>query len=339
MGVNADTGPLKGDRMTLLALFSMMIFGSAFWTLVLALDDIPPITLAFLRAFIAAVFMMLMYLFLGLVLGRKGWLKKERFLYAGLKDRKNIVLVIGTAFFGMVLPNIMQNVGMLMMDPSSTSSLASLIQGIGPIFTIFLAWIFLKERLGIWKIIGLLIAIPCMIVLTIYTKEGLSIGSDAAIGGILNLLTAMSYAVSGILLKMVLNKGADPVSLLGLNSAFGALLLLPITLGVWILSIEEPIGYFSISLTSGLSLFYLSVCVYAVAAIIWYKVIRSGDLSRVIFFIFLLPVFSVLLGYLLLGERLEVVQLLAGGLLLFGIWVSQRSKKDNKPQPLRPPKV
>ena len=317
----------------------MMIFGSAFWALVLALDDIPPITLAFLRALIAAIFMILMYLFLGLVLGRKRWLKRERFLYAGLKDRKHIFLIIGTAFFGMALPNIMQNVGMMMMDPSSTSSLASLIQGIGPIFTIFLAWIFLKERLGIWKIVGLLIAIPCTIVLTIYSRDGFSIGSDAAIGGILNLLTAISYAISGVLLKMVLNKGADPVSLLGLNSAFGALLLLPITLLVWILSIEEPIGYFSISLISGLSLFYLSVCVYAVAAIIWYKVIRWGDLSRVIFFIFLLPVFSVLLGYVLLGERLEVIQLLAGGLLLFGVWISQRSKKDKKPQLLRPPKV
>ena len=317
----------------------MMIFGSAFWALVLALDDIPPITLAFLRALIAAIFMILMYLFLGLVLGRKRWLKRERFLYAGLKDRKHIFLIIGTAFFGMALPNIMQNVGMMMMDPSSTSSLASLIQGIGPIFTIFLAWIFLKERLGIWKIVGLLIAIPCTIVLTIYSRDGFSIGSDAAIGGILNLLTAISYAISGVLLKMVLNKGADPVSLLGLNSAFGALLLLPITLLVWILSIEEPIGYFSISLISGLSLFYLSVCVYAVAAIIWYKVIRWGDLSRVIFFIFLLPVFSVLLGYVLLGERLEVIQLLAGGLLLLGVWISQRSKKDKKPQLLRPPKV
>jgi drug/metabolite transporter (DMT)-like permease len=317
----------------------MMIFGSAFWAIVLALRDIPPITLGLLRALIAALFMVFLYLLLGSILGRKGWLRRDTFLMAGLNRKRHLVLVLGTAFFGTALPNIMQNIGMQLMDPSSTSSLASLIQGVGPVFTIFLAAIFLGERLGPWKIAGLVVAVPCTVVLTSYSPGGFQIGTDQFTGAVLNLMTAISYSIGGVLLKMVLNRGANPVALLGLNSVMGFLITLPVAIIMWILSIEDPCQILGLSLQSGLALFYISVCVYAVAAIIWYKVLRTGDLSRITFYVFLLPVFSVLLGYLLLGERLDLVQISAGIILLFGVWLSQRSKKDISTQAVRPPKV
>jgi len=329
----------KDARMALLAILSMMIFGSAFWAIVIALEDIPPVTLGFLRAAIAAVFMVGLYLFLGFVLKRRRWLDPEVIFLGGLKNKRMMLIVFGTAFFGTAVPNTLQNIGMLMMDPSSTSSLASLIQGIGPVFTIFLAWILLKERMGIWKVLGLVITIPCTIFLTTYSGEGLSFTSDDAIGGFLNLLTAVSYSISGILLKTALNRKADPVALLGMNSLLATIMLLPLITILWITGVEEHIGAFNISLESGLSLIYLSVCVYAVAAIIFYKVLRSGELSKLIFFVFLLPLFSVFLGYLLLGERLEPLQILAGLILLAGVWLAQRSKKGNRDRVVRPPKV
>jgi drug/metabolite transporter (DMT)-like permease len=328
----------QANRAAFLAVFSMMIFGTAFWAIVLALKDIPPVTLGFLRAALAAGFMGGLYLFLGIVLKRKTWLKKERWLLAGLKKKRFLFLVAGTAFFGTALPNILQNIGMLMMDPSSTSSLASLIQGVGPVFTIFLAWIILKEKMGSWKIAGLLISIPCIFILTTYSKGGLKIGSEEALGGFLNLLTAFSYSISGVFLKVTLNRNADPVSLLGLNAFMGAIFTVPLMLLLWIIGIEDPIGTFSISPISLLALFYISVCVYAVAAVIWYRVLRTGDLSRLTFYVFLLPVFSVILGYLLLEERLDPVQAIAGFGLLIGVGVAQRSKKDKAPHVIRAPK-
>jgi drug/metabolite transporter (DMT)-like permease len=316
----------------------MMVFGTAFWAIVLALRDIPPVTLGFLRAAIAALFMAGLYLFMGLVLKRRYWLKREIWLFARLRKRRYMFIILGTAFFGTALPNILQNIGMLLMDPSSQSSLASLIQGVGPVFTIFLAWLLLKERLGRWKIAGLLISLPCTVILTTFSDSGISIGSDEALGGFLNLITAFSYSISGILLKMALNRKADPVALLGMNAFFGAMFTLPVMLMLWLTGVEEPIGTFGISLTGSLALVYISVCVYAVAAVIWYRVLSTGDLSRLTFYVFLLPVFSVSVGYLLLGERLDSIQLLAGIGLLVGVGIAQRSKKDKAPHVLRPPK-
>jgi drug/metabolite transporter (DMT)-like permease len=329
---------LNRDRAAFFAVFSMMIFGTAFWAIVLALRDIPPVTLGFLRAAIAAVFMAGLYLFMGHVLGRRNWLRKELWLFARLGKRRYLFIVAGTAFFGTALPNILQNIGMLMMDPSSKSSLASLIQGVGPVFTIFLAWLFLKERLGGWKVAGLLVSIPCTVVLTTFSESGLKIGSGEATGGLLNLATAFSYSISGILLKMALNRKADPVALLGMNAFLGAVFTFPVMILFWMIGFEDPIGTFSISLAGFLALIYISICVYAVAAVIWYRVLSTGDLSRLTFYVFLLPVFSVLLGYLLLGERLDAVQLIAGLGLLLGVGIAQRSKKDIGPQLIRPPK-
>lgn len=266
----------RNDRSTILAIFSMMVFGTAFWAIVLALKDIPPVTLGFLRSAIAAVFMMSMYLFLGLVLNRRNLLRKEWWLFVRMKKRRYLLIVLGTAFFGAALPNILQNVGMMMMDPSTKSSLASLIQGVGPVFTIFLAWIFLKDKIGVWIFVGLLISIPCTIILTTYSGNGIDLGSDQVFGGVLNLLTAVSYSISGILLKMALNRKADPVALLGMNAFLGALFTLPVLMVVWIAGVEDPIRAFSMSLESFLALIYISVCVYAVAAIIWYRVLSTG---------------------------------------------------------------
>jgi drug/metabolite transporter (DMT)-like permease len=73
------------------------------------------------------------------------------------------------------------------------------------------------------------------------------------------------------------------------------------------------------------------VGLYGITAIIWYRVIRMGELSRITFFVFLLPVFSYAVGYILLDERLGAVQLIAGGVLLAGVGISQvRGKKGIK---------
>ncbi|GEM_PF-676235 len=339
MGKDPPEDGGRWDHGPFLAILSMMIFGSSFWAIVIALREIPPVTLSFLRAFIAALFMGALYLFMGKVLGRRKWLRKETVMRAGLKKRGDLVLVIGTAFFGTALPNILQNTGMMMMDPSSTSSLASLIQGVGPVFTIFLAFIILHEGMDRFKVTGLVISIPCTIVLTTYRSGGLDLWSGHTLGAVLNLLTAVSYSFAGILLKKLLDRKADPVALLGLNSAIGAAMIFPVMLIFRLLGSERPLTALHLSPTGFLSLFYLSVCVYAVAAIMWYRVLRSDQLSRVTFYVFLLPVFTVVMGYLLLDERLDMVQITAGVILLAGVWISQRSKKRNIPSLIVPEKA
>lgn len=310
-------------KMTLFAIGSMLLFGTSFWGLVIALEGIPPVTLGFLRAFLVTSFMLLVFLFMSKVSGRKNMTKRDNILYGGLKGRKALPLVVSFAFFSTVLPNLFQNIGMTLMDPASTSSLAALIQGVSPVFTIILAVILLKEGLGKWKIMGLFLAVPATVILTTYGTGGIDINSEQTLGAFLNLLTALSYSISGVLLKTAMNRGAGPAHLVSANAMYGTVLLLPFALICWTVGWEDPLSIFGSGAHVWLALFFTSVGLYGITAIVWYIVIRSGELSRVTFFVFLIPIFSYLVGYIMLDERLNTIQLLAGSLLLFGVGISQ----------------
>jgi drug/metabolite transporter (DMT)-like permease len=326
-GGNNDRGS-SDLGMVVLAVATMLLFGTSFWGLVVVLEGIPPITLGLFRALLVAVFMFLMILFMSRVLGRGGMLDRRTLFTAGVKGKRPFLLVVMFALFSTALPNLFQNVGLTLMDPSSTSSLAAFIQGVAPVFTIILAVIFLKEKLGKWKVIGLVIAVPASAVLTTYGSGGIDLTSTETLGAFLNLLTAFSYSISGILLKTALNRGAKPIHLVFVNAFYGTFFILPFSLTTWGFGWENPLSIFGSGLEVWLGLLFVSIGLYGITAVLWYKVIRSGELSRVIFFVFLIPVFSYMVGYVLLGERLDIVQLIAGATLLIGVGISQIRRKN-----------
>jgi len=324
-GVGKNNSDLK---MTLIAVGTMLLFGTSFWALVVALDGIPPITLGLLRALFVTLFMLAVFIFMGKFLKRKGMLLRRNILTAGVKGNRPFLLVIMFALFSTVLPNLFQNIGLTMMDPSSTSSLAGFIQGVAPVFTIILAVIFLRERLGKWMFIGLMFSLPASAVLTTYGSGGFDLTSAETFGAFLNLLTALSYSISGILLKTALNRQARPIHLVFVNAFYGAVMLIPFALVAWLMGWEDPISMFGSGIEVWLALIFVSIGLYGITAALWYKVIRSGELSRLIFFIFLIPVFSYGVGYVMLDERLDAVQMISGLILLVGVGVSQiRGKK------------
>jgi drug/metabolite transporter (DMT)-like permease len=321
--------PVAGGiaTMTLLALASMLLFGTSFWGLVIVLEDVPPVTLGLLRALLVGAFMLGVLYAGSRYLGHSWMTRKRSLITAGIRGKRALMIAVSIALFSTALPNLFQNVGMTMMDPRSTSSLTALIQGISPVFTILLAFIFLRERMGPYKVIGLVIAIPATIVLTTYGAGGFSFDGSHTIGAFLNLLTAVSYSISGLLIKTALNRGARPINLVTVNAIYGMFFLFPPSLICWIAGWEDPTTLLSAGASTWLALFYVSIGLYGITAVIWYRVIRMGELSRVTFFVFLLPVFSYIIGYILLDERLGAVQLIAGVVLLAGVGISQVRKK------------
>ncbi|MCK5774348.1 MAG: DMT family transporter [Thermoplasmata archaeon] len=309
-----------------MALFTMMLFGTAFYALVVALEDVPPVLLATTRSSLASVFLVgLLLVFWERTTGTpRGDLTVKRLATADMKGKGPIWLILGFALFSTLIPNVMQNVGMTMMDPSSTSSLSSLIQGIGPVLTIFLAAFILREHLDRWKVLGLTITLPATLILTTYGPSGFQLASDTTLGGLLNLGTAASYSISAIFLKSALNRGGNPILLVTVNMIIGSILIIPIQIMLMVIGWESPADLLNISFSSFLAIIYLSISIAAIASFIWYLVLQREKVSKAIFYIFLLPAFPVLLGYLLLGERLDIVQIAAGLSVLLGVFVSQR---------------
>lgn len=304
-----------------MAVMAMFLWGNSYFVIVITLREIPPVLMGFLRIFMSWIFLMLIMWFLNRRMGRSG--SARDMITGGVRWKWGFILAMGLALFGTTLPNIFQNIGMNMMDESSTSSLAALIQGSGPIYTIVLAVLIFKEKVGLWKLLGLLVVIPCTFVLTTYGSSGFSFDSAETIGAFLNLLVALSYSASAIILKIAMNKGGSPMKLLTANTFYATLLALPFLVTAYLFGWEDPVNPLAAGPVVWLGMLYLSIGVIVIAGILWYRVYQREEVSRVIFFVFLLPLFSTLVGYLVLDERLAPVQLIAGAALLVGVGISQ----------------
>jgi len=97
----------------------------------------------------------------------------------------------------------------------------------------------------------------------------------------------------------------------------GGLLLLPLAL--WL---EPPLPVMEPSHLAGFA--YLTLIGAALTYYLWFRGIARLGPSTATMLGFLSPVSAVLLGWGLLGERLEPVQIGGAGLVLASIWLSQR---------------
>ena len=77
------------------------------------------------------------------------------------------------------------------------------------------------------------------------------------------------------------------------------------------------------SLSAWMSVLYLAVGPTLLAYFWWNLGIRRVGAGQTAIFSNLMPVFGVILSWLILGERLELVQILGGGLAVVGVWACQ----------------
>ena len=286
---------MKGNVKAVLILTSMLIWGVSYPLVKLLLNKgVPPITLATLRH---VVFIPMMII----VLLRKSYKKYSK---------KDWGFFLALAFFTIFLPNISQNIGMLY----TTASISSIIQSTSPVFTILLAFIFLKETKTVNKIIGSLVALIGTILLS--TKGNLAFNLYT-LGNLLILISSISYAIAGVILKMGLSR-IPAFDLLCFETTFGFFMLLGANIFLEDISI---IGSFSMELW--FYIFLLSVLASFIAAILYYQILYEEELSHLVIFTYLIPVFAIIFSYFMLGEILSAKDILFASIVLIGVALAQ----------------
>ncbi|HEC82116.1 MAG TPA: DMT family transporter [Thermoplasmatales archaeon] len=191
-------------------LTAVIIWGLSFPLIKILLNqNIPPITIAMLRHLIFLPMILLVIL-------------SENSSHVLSYSKKTWGMFILLGVFTIFLPNVAQNIGMLY----TTASTSSIIQSSAPIFTIILALIFLKESKNLHKIAGSLVAMTGVILLV---SGGNLEFSGTTYGNLLILVSSLSYAVSGIILKKGLTT-IPPSHLLCFETLFGFILLLSTTI-------------------------------------------------------------------------------------------------------------
>ncbi len=198
---------------------------------------------------------------------------------------------------------------------------ASLIIPVNPVFTVLLAVPMLGQRLSSRMVLGLIVGLA-----GVATVVGWSPNTDIPfehrlIGDAMIGLAALTWAATSNLTKMALSEGTLGTSLeiVVWYSIVGWVLLTPwMLIEVWSSGVPEP------SAAEWASVAYLGL-ISTVLTYAWFaRGIDKIGATAAASYVFLVPVFGVLSGWLMLGESVGVSMLVGFCLIVIGVREVQR---------------
>ncbi|MBL8198118.1 MAG: DMT family transporter, partial [Chromatiales bacterium] len=171
-----------------------------------------------------------------------------------------------------------------------TAGFASIINATAPLFAAFLAWLWLKERPSLLAAIGLLTGFSGVVLLVggVPTTQG---GTLLAIAGA--FLASFLYGVSANFVKREL-AGVHAWVTTGGSLVFAALWLLPLAL--WQMPDRMP------SMQAWAAVVLLAIFCTSIPNIYYFRLVVRAGPTRAMAVAFLIPVFGMLWGALILGE-------------------------------------
>lgn len=276
-----------------LLVFLASLWGPSFLFIKVAVEDVPPLTLALVRVTIGALFLLLV-----VRLQRKS-LPRNRRVWRSLAF---------VALMHNALPFVLFGWGEQYID----SALASILNGTTPLFTIVLAHFFVAGgRMTAPKVVGVLVGFAGLFVLAIPALLG---GLQATAAGILAVTAASaSYGVAIVYTRNHL-RGLPPPTAPAAQLLLATLYLAPLSA-----LIDQPWQLPAPSPAALGSLLALGLLGTGLAFVVYYRLLETADPTYVSMVTYVIPVFGVILGVVILGERLTWYTLAGFALILLGV--------------------
>jgi drug/metabolite transporter (DMT)-like permease len=277
------------------AIGAMFFWAITFVWYKIAYETYRPYEVVFFRLLLATI-----VLFAVMSLSRH-WQKLER------KDLWRLMIV---AFFEPFLyfngeGNAMQYV---------SSSLGSIVIATIPIFAAIGAWLFLKERISIYVILGVIVSCVGVAIMSFGSGE-----LRATLIGIMFLALAIFGAVGYGLMVRPLTLKYSTLTIVAYQSLFGTLYFLPMFLfidGRHFLTVDHTMrGIYTV----------IAMSIFATigAFVLFTDVIRSLGVAKSNIFTNLIPVFTVILAFLILKDPISSRTIVGLVLTLLGLILSQ----------------
>lgn len=277
-------------------LFTMLVWAGSFISIKIGLREVKPYNLAFYRFALASPI-----LFLAVYL-------KKRLQRIKVKD---LVYFIALALTGVTLLYTVQFVALLY----TTATNSSILINTSVIFVAFMSF-FLGEKFTKLKSAGVCLSFIGMVL--IISKGKLEFfGSKTFVGDALMVFDGFLWASYTILGKNMLEK-YNPDTLTTYAFAIGSILLFPFAL------FEGIANPFSLSITAWLSIAYLSLLCSVFAYMIWYSALRVMDATKVAVFVYIIPLFTAIMAFFVLGEEIDIFTALGGALIMLGVYLVER---------------
>jgi len=277
--------------LTLLAL----IWASAFFNIKIATYSYGPLTIAFLRIFLGAIPLVLLC-----------YIKKIK-IEAFSKDWYWFASI---GIINLVIPFFLIAYGV----KNVQSNLAALLMASTPLSASVLAHFFTKnEKITLVKTIGVLLGFSGIVFLF---SDNILINKNNFVSALLILCGSTFYVIGGLLTLKISNKKNENVTASIL--IWGSLILLPISF-----IIEQPWNL-SPRLDSTISLLYLGVFSTGIAWLLRFYILKHNGLVFQAQVAYLIPIFGVILGFLILGELITPKVIISMLAVIIGIYIVKK---------------
>ncbi|HNW35555.1 MAG TPA: EamA family transporter [Candidatus Ozemobacteraceae bacterium] len=252
------------------------IWGAAYPLTKDVLAQVPPITFGFARFTLAGLLLM-------------GWSRTAPLQGIAPADRRQMWLM---AFWGTFVLVIFMNLG-LGWAPGVVSSV---ISGISPLFTVFLAAAWGMEPLRMRHLFAAALALTGLVLLCGDMHGMTTTGTKAVIGIVLVTIPQFAWAVYSLIGKRIMSSHPWQYACRD-TFALGALMLAPVALIETVIS-----GFGTWDLKVCLTLLFLSVLNSVVTYGLWNSALTLIPVSAASFVLYMQPISGVVLSMLMFGE-------------------------------------
>lgn len=282
-------------------LFLAALWGASFMFMRVGVPEFGPIPLVALRTLVATIFLM-------------------PFLYGNKKQSALIENWKPIFFVGLLTAAFPYSlIGYTSLY--APSGYISVLNATVPIFSALVAFIWLKEKLSVKGLVGILVGFLGVVVLAF---DRVSLSEAAGIVPVLSVLIATFFYGFGVNYTKVKLTGVSSLAVATGSQFFSTILLLPLALFLWP---EHPPA-----INGWVSVVLLGVACTGIPLIIFFRLLSNAGPTHTVMVAYLIPVFGMLWGSLFLNEFITVNMIMGGLLTLAGVAITtglgkQLSKK------------
>lgn len=206
------------------------------------------------------------------------------------------------------------------------SNIAGLLMSIGPFITLILAHFFTKDdKFNLIKLISVSIGLVGTFFIIDFKNLFMLNGESyiSLIAKFAVIFAALGYMISNIIAYNKL-QNINTVSITTFATLFGAIISIPFMM---YFEFKNPS---SINVYSSISIVYLGLFPTAIAFQFRYYITKKSGPTFLSYVAYLIPVFAIIWGYLILGEKVPLNSIYGIILVFFGVYVGQKKLMNKK---------
>lgn len=294
-----NTDPKRTLLIEILLFMVACIWALNFSVAKISLSDIDPMSFNAMRFMLATALMW------GFVLYRKEWrpIRKGDWVH---------LIILG------MLGNLLYQLLFIFGLQRTFSANAAVMLGTIPVWVAVTSHLFSDEKMTKNKAIGVIFAFTGVLLILLGKPERISLSSETFIGDLLTLGSAFVFGSYTVYSKNFL-KYYPPLQLTTISMTVGGLSL--VAAGIpWLMELN----FASVSWVSYGGAIYSGLFSVGIAYIIWNYGLRQVGAVRTATYQNLVPVMGLILGFIILGEKMTAVQYIGSAIVIAGIIQTRR---------------